>query len=132
MNAIEPNWISPLWFAVFATICALTFLVVSGMFPLRARPAAARSAAATLLIFGNSVLLTALLLGTVLYGCTELRWSTLIVVAGLVVLFAPGLFQLWPSSSRDGKVGLIVSVGVQLLALATLAKVAGPSLPSLS
>jgi predicted permease len=132
MNAIEPNWISLLWFAVFATICALAFLVVSGMFPLRARPAVARSGAATVLIFGNSVLLAALLLGTVLYGCTELRWSTLIVVAGLVVLFAPGLFQLWPSSSRDGKVGLIVLVGIQSLALVTLARVAGSSLPNLT
>jgi hypothetical protein len=132
MNAIEPNWISLLWFAVFATICALAFLVVSGMFPLRARPAVARSGAATLLIFGNSVLLAALLLGTALYGCTELRWSTLIVVAGLVVLFAPGLFQLWPSSSRDGKVGLIVLVGIQSLALVTLARVAGSSLPNLT
>jgi hypothetical protein len=132
MNAIEPNWISLIWFAVFATISALAFLVVSGMFPLRARPAVARSGAATLLIFGNSVLLTALLLGTALYGCTELRWSTVIVVAGLVVLFAPGLFELWPSSLRDGKAGLIVSVGVQLLTLAALARVAGSSLPSLS
>jgi len=132
MNAIEPNWVSLLWFAAFATVCALAFLVVSGMFPLHARPAAARSGAATLLIFGNAVLLAALLLGTGLYGYTELRLSTLIVVAGLVALFTPGLFQLWPSSSRDGKAGLIVSVGAQLLALATLAKVAGPTLANLS
>ncbi len=132
MNAIEPNWISLLWFAVFATVCALAFLVVSGMFPLHARPAIARSGTATVLIFGNAVLLAALLLGTGLYGYTELRGSTLIVVAGLVMLFAPGLFQLWPLSSRDGKAGLVISVGVQLLALAALAKVAGPSLPSLS
>jgi hypothetical protein len=132
MNAIEPNSISLLWFAVFSTVCALAFLVVAGMFPLDARPAVARSGEATLLIFINVVLLAVLLLGTGLYGYIELRWSTLIVVAGLIVLFAPGLFQLWPSSARDGKVGLIVMVGIQSLALATLARVAGPSLPGVS
>ena len=76
---------------------------------------------------GNAVLLAALLTGTGLYGYAELRWSTLIVVAGLVVLFAPGLFEAWPSSLRDGSAGLVVLVGVQMLALAALAKIAGPS-----
>ena len=28
MSAIEPHWISLLWFAACATICALAFLVV--------------------------------------------------------------------------------------------------------
>jgi hypothetical protein len=102
----------------------VAFLVVAGMFPLRSRPDSARSSAATLLIVVNAVLLTALLRGTGLYGYAELRWSTLIVIAGLVVLFAPGLFEVWPSSLRDGKTGLVVLVGVQILALATLAKVA--------
>ena len=127
MQAIEPNWVSSLWFAGFATICTLAFLVVAGMFPLRARPDSTRSSAATLLVGGNALLLAALLVGTGLYGYAELRWSTLIVVAGLVVLFAPGLFEVWPSSLRDGSTGLVVLVGVQVLALATLAKVASPS-----
>ena len=82
---------------------------------------------ATLLVVSNVVLLVILLTGTSLYGYAELRRSTLIVVAGLVVLFAPGLFEVWPSSLRDGSTGLVVLVGVQVLALATLAKVAGPS-----
>jgi len=86
----------------------------------------------TLLVIGNAVLLAALLMGTGLYGYAELRWSTLIVVAGLVVLFAPTLFEIWPSSMRDGSAGLIVLVGVQMLALAALAKVAGPSWANLS
>jgi hypothetical protein len=124
MNVIEPNWISLLWFAAFATVCTLAFLAVAGMFPLRSRPEAAKSGAATVLVVGNAVLLAALLLGTGYYGYAELRWSSLIVVAGLVVLFAPGLFEIWPSSWRDGSAGLAVLVGVQVLALATLAKVA--------
>jgi hypothetical protein len=132
MDAIEPNWVSSLWFAAFATICAIALLVVAGMFPLRARPDSVKSGSAALLAAGNAVLLAALLLGTGLYGYTQLRWSTFIVVAGLVVLFTPGLFETFPSSLRDGRTGLVVLVGVQLLALAALAKVAGSSLAIIS
>ncbi|MEA2900096.1 MAG: hypothetical protein QOJ84_5711 [Bradyrhizobium sp.] len=126
MDAIEPNWISLIWFAAFATICMIAFLIVAGMFPLGSRPDGARSGAATLLVVGNGILLSALLVGTGLYGYAELKWSSLIVVTGLVVLFAPGLFEVWPSSLRDGSTGLVVLIGVQILALATLAKLAAP------
>jgi predicted permease len=132
MAAIEPNWVSLIWFAAFATICMVAFIVVAGMFPLRSRPDQARSGAATLLVAGNGLLLSALLVGTGLYGYAELKWSTLIVVTGLVVLFAPGLFEVWPSSFRDGRTGLVVLIGVQILALATLAKVAGPPWANMS
>jgi hypothetical protein len=132
MAAIEPNWVSLLWFAAFATIGTVAFLVVAGMFPLRSRPEAARSSAATMLVVGNGLLLSALMVGTGLYGYAELKWSTLIVVTGLVVLFAPGLFEVWPSSLRDGRKGLVVLVGVQILALATLAKVAGAAWANIS
>jgi hypothetical protein len=132
MQAIEPNWESLLWFAAFATIGVVAFLIVAGMFPLRSRPEAARSNAAAVLVVGNGLLLSALLVGTGLYGYAELRWSTLIVVTGLVVLFAPGLFEVWPSSLRDGRKGLVVLVGVQVLALAVLAKIAGPAWVNMS
>jgi len=132
MEAIEPNWVSLLWFAGFATVGTLGFLVVAGMFPLRARPDTMRSTAATLLVVGNAILLAALWIGTGIFGYAELRWSTLIVVTGLIVLFAPGLFEAWPSSLRDGRTGLVVLVSVQLLALAALAKVAGPSWAQMS
>jgi hypothetical protein len=102
------------------------------MFPLRSRTDSARSGTATLLVIGNGLLLSALLVGTGLYGYAELRWSTLIVVTGLVVLFAPGLFEVWPSPLRDGRTGLVVLIGVQILALATLAKLAGPPWANMS
>ena len=127
MDAIEPHWVSLLWFAAFATTGMVALLVVAGMFPLRSRSEGARSNGAILLVVGNGLLLAALLVGTGLYGLAELRWSSLIVVTGLVVLFAPGLFEVWPSSLRDGWKGLFVLVGVQILALAALAKVASPS-----
>jgi hypothetical protein len=112
MDAIEPHWISLLWFAAFATVCTLAFLVVAGMFPLRARPMAVKSDIGLLLVIGNAALL---------------RWSTLIVVAGLVVLFAPALLEIWPSSFRDDSKGLAALIGIQMLALAALAKIASPA-----
>jgi hypothetical protein len=132
MAAIEPNWGSLIWFVAFATVCMLAFLIVAGMFPLGSRPETARSGAATLLVIGNGLLLSALLIGTGLYGYAELRWSTLIVVTGLVVLFAPGLFEAWPSSLRDSRTGLLVLIAVQIVALATLAKLAAPSWANMS
>jgi hypothetical protein len=132
MGAIEPHWISLLWFALLATVCTVSFLVVAGMFPLHLRPDSAKSGAATLLVAGNALLLAALSIGTGFFGYAELRWSTLIVVAGLVVLFAPGLFEVWPSPLRDGRAGLVVLIGIQLLALATLAKIAGPAWAGMS
>ncbi len=132
MDAIEPHWISMLWFAAFATICTVAFLVVAGMFPLHARPEPVKSGAITLLVVGNAILLIALMMGTGFYGYAELRWSTLIIVVGLALLFAPGLFEVWPSSLRDGRAGLVFLIGVQLMALATLAKVAGTFPTSMS
>jgi hypothetical protein len=122
MDAIEPHWISLLWFAVFATVCTLSFLVIAGMFPLHSRPDSLKSNAGLVLVAGNAVLLAALSIGTAIFGYSELRWSTLIVVAGLVVLFSPALFEIWPSSFRDGSKGLVTLIAIQLLALATLAK----------
>jgi hypothetical protein len=124
MQAIEPHWISLLWFAGFATVGTVVLLIVAGMFPLRSAPDAERSVATALLVAGNAVLLAVLLMATGLYGYAELRVSTLIIVAGLVVLFAPALFEVWPTSFRDGTTGLVVLVGVQVLALAALARVA--------
>jgi hypothetical protein len=127
MDAIEPHWISLLFFAALATICTLSFLIVAGMFPLRSRPDSLKSNGGLLLVTGNALLLAALSIGTAYFGYSELRWTTLVVVAGLVVLFAPGLFEVWPASFRDGSKGLAVLMGIQLLALATLTKIASPA-----
>jgi len=132
MGTIEPNWIALVWFALFATVCAIAFLVVSGMFPLAARPQQAKTGAATALAAGNGLLLIALLAGTGLYGYAELRCTSLIVVAGLVVLFAPGLFEAWPSAMRDGATGLGMLIGIQLCALAALVKIAPRALANMS
>ena len=127
MDAIEPHWISLLFFAALLTVCTLSFLVVAGMFPLRSRPDSLKSNGGLVLVTGNALLLAALSIGTAYFGYSELRWTTLVVVAGLVVLFAPALFEIWPASYRDGSKGLAVMMGVQLLALVTLTKLASPA-----
>ena len=70
MEAIEPHWISLLWFAAFATVCTLALLIVAGMFPLRIAPGRGQIGTATLLMVGNAILLAALLTGT---GLLRLR-----------------------------------------------------------
>lgn len=132
MDAIEPHWVALLYFAALATSCALAILILAGMFPLRSRVDAARSRVALLLVAGNAVLLIPLLIATGFYGYTELRWTTLIVVGGLVVLFSPGLFQALPAGLRDGRAGLIALAGVQGFALAVLAKIGGLSWANLA
>jgi hypothetical protein len=127
MSAIEPNWLSMLWFILFATICGISLLIVSGMFPL-----GRNSSLTALLVVGNAALLAALLIGTGLYGYTELRWSTLVVVTGLIVLFAPGLFEEWHWSIGSIKTQLAILVGVQVVALLTLNRIGGMPLPFVS
>jgi hypothetical protein len=77
MDAIEPHWISLLWFAAFATVCTLAFLVVAGMFPLRARPMAVKSDIGLLLVIGNAALLAVLSVATGLFGWSPVLWYCL-------------------------------------------------------
>jgi hypothetical protein len=130
MAAIEPNWLSLIWFALFASVGGVALLVVAGMFPLSARADEAKSATTTLLVLGNVVLLAALLVGTGLYGYAHLRWTTLVVVSGLIFLFAPALIEDWPWRLRSAAAQLMVLVGVQALMLATLVKVGAAAILS--
>lgn len=126
MSGIEPNWPSLLWFVGLWAACCVAFFVIAGMFPLGSRPEAARVKGGTALILWNAVLLAALAVGTVLYGAAELRWTSLVVAGGLVFLFAPALFQAWPSDWRDGRSGLGLLMVLQIGGLAALYAVAAP------
>jgi hypothetical protein len=132
MSAIEPNWLSMLWFILFATICGISLLIVSGMFPLGRNSEGRSSGLTALLVLGNGTLLAALVIGTGFYGYNELRWSTLVVVTGLIVLFAPGLFEEWRWSIGNTKTQLTILVGVQVMALLALNRISGMILPFVS
>jgi hypothetical protein len=106
MASIEPNLVPLLWFALCCTVACVAFLVLAGAFPLASRPDLAGSPAGTALALGNAVLLAVLVAATVWFGFSHLRWTSLVIAGGSVILFAPGLFHLWPERWRDGRAGL--------------------------
>ena len=120
MNHLEPNVMALSWFVPLWSVCCLAFLQLAGMYPLRAGgEGVARSA--VLLMLGNTALWLLLFAGTLAFASAELRWTTIVVVAGILFLFIPGLFQAIPARFRDGRAGLALSCVVLIAALGTLA-----------
>lgn len=113
MTMIEPNVAALLWFALFAGVASTGFYVLTGVFPLETRPDLRSRPLGLVLIAANVLLLLALVGGSLAYGVANLRWTSLVIVAGLALLFAPGLFNVWPQRWRDGIAGLaIVLAGI--------------------
>jgi len=117
LNHLEPNIIALSWFALLWSVCCLAFFQLAGLYPLRARGEGGGSA---LLVLGNTALWLALLAGTLAFARAELRWSTIVVVAGLLFLFIPEPFQAIPARVRDGHIGLAVAGVVLVAALGVL------------
>ncbi|KAB1073580.1 hypothetical protein [Methylobacterium planeticum] len=111
MTMIEPNVAALLWFALFASVASVAFYVLTGMFPLETRPDLRRRPLGLVLIAANVLLLLALVGGSLAYGAANLRWTSLVIVGGFAVLFAPGLFNVWPQRWRDGLAGLAIVLG---------------------
>lgn len=118
MASIEPNVAGLAIFTGLWTAACLGFLVLSGMFPASTRPAGARQTGGRALVLVNSLLWLALAAAALAYGYANLRLTSLIVVGGLVLLFAPAPFELLPISFRDGRRGLVALVALQGAALA--------------
>lgn len=108
VDSIEPNLVPLAWFALCWTVACVAMLVLAGVFPLNSRPDLAGSPSGTALALGNLVCLAVLVGGTAWFGWSHLRWTSLVIAGGSVVLFAPGLFHLWPERWRDGRAGLVV------------------------
>ncbi|WP_407169713.1 hypothetical protein [Bradyrhizobium sp. ORS 111] len=119
MTQLEPNLGALVWFGLLWSVCCISFLQLVGMYPLQRRSGAAVIAATLLWI--------ALSAGTITFAAVELRWSTIVVVGGVLFLFLPELFQALPRRWRDGPAGLAMSGCVMIVALALLAQVASPS-----
>ncbi|KWV51468.1 hypothetical protein AS156_12910 [Bradyrhizobium macuxiense] len=120
MMQLEPNLGALAWFCLLWSACCISFLQLVGMYPLQRRSAAAVIAATLLWI--------ALAAGTIKFAAVELRWSTIVVVGGVLFLFLPELFQALPLRWRDGRAGLAMSGCVMIVALVVLAQVAPSSL----
>jgi hypothetical protein len=119
MPQLEPNLAALAWFGLLWSVCCIGFLQLAGMYPLRRR--------AVLPVTMTTVLWAMLLAGTLAFGLVELRWTTVVVVGGVLLLFVPALFQVLPDWWRDGRAGLRLSCGVMIAALVLLARVAAPS-----
>ena len=98
MNQIEPNIQALSWFALLWSICCLGFFQLAGMYPLRRH--ASHSPISTLLVLANTALWLALSAATLHFAAIELRWTTTIIMAGLLFLFVPELFQALPRRFR--------------------------------
>jgi hypothetical protein len=124
MSMIEPNLPSLLWFTLLWTLCCVGFLVLSGSFPLKAAIERGRASSVGLAVF-NAGLMVVLAGATLAFGYLELRVTSLVVVAGLVFLFAPTPFEAWPERWRDGRAVLAALMVVQLGTLAVLYHLGG-------
>ena len=121
MAGIEPNGLGLLVFGAAFAVCCLGFFTVMGMFPLSARPAALAGVPAIALIVINLALVVLLALAAALFAHQSLRWTSAVVLGGLIFLFTPSAFQAVPDDWRDSRAGLAVLGVIQVAALAAIA-----------
>jgi hypothetical protein len=126
VTSLEPNAIALFWFVLLWGICCLTFFQLAGRYPIRRSEARDR----VLLLLCNTVLWLTLLAGTLAFACVELRWTTIVIAAGIVFLFTPALFQAMPDRLRDGSGGMAIGGFAMVAALGLLVWLAaGPTAP---
>jgi len=85
MGQIEPHGAALLWFIAAWSVCCLGFLQLAGMYPLKARA----DDVPVPLVIGSTVLWLALAIAALAYAIAELRWSSIVIVGGLLCLFLP-------------------------------------------
>ena len=120
MNQIEPNIQALAGFVALWSMCCLGFLQLAGLYPLRRHPEHVQ--VPNLLVLAATILWIAVLAATVRFAVTELRWTTIVIVAGILFLFVPEIFQALPRRFRDGLSGLVVSAFAFAVALLLLAQ----------
>ena len=123
MSTIEPHVMALLWFTAFWSIASLGFYVLAGAFPIETRPDLGARRLGLALVGADLLLFFALAGGSLAFGVATLRWTSLVVVVGLGVLFAPGVFNIWPERWRDGLAGLVIMLCAMGAALCALAAV---------
>jgi len=122
VNSLEPNVIALSWFVVLWSVCCLGFLQLAGAYPFRIGDRGRKSA---LLVLGNTALWLLLLAGTLAFAFMQLRWTTTVVVGGVLFLFMPEPFQAIPDRWRDGRAGMAIALCVLGAALGLLTLLPG-------
>ncbi len=130
MTHIEPNLPALLWFVLLWSVCCLGFFQLAGMYPI-GRQQESASARSTLFVLGNTALWLALVAATVIFAHAELRWTTTVVVGGVLFLFIPEGFQALPGRWKDGRPGLAAAAIIMATALGLLASFDSPLIRSL-
>ena len=130
MTQIEPNLPALLWFVPLWSVCCFGFFQLAGMYPI-GRQQGDASARSTLFVLGNTALWLALLAGTVMFAHAQLRWTSAVVVGGILFLFIPEAFQALPGRWKDGKPGLAAAAIIMAVALGLLASFDGLLIRSL-
>jgi hypothetical protein len=130
MGQLEPNIQALAWFIALWSICCLGFFQLAGRYPLRRH--ATRTQASNGLVLATTALWIAVLAATVRFAVSELRWTTIVIVAAVLFLFLPELFQALPRRFRDEPSGLAVSVGAFAIALLLLTRNLVGGMPPLS
>ena len=105
MSAIEPNWPSLLIFLPAWLLGCAGLIFLSGSLPLSAAPGSVRVGFGPALVWLNLAVIVVLCVLTLGYAMQQLRWTTLIIGSGVVVLFAPFAVQDLPGSLKDTQLG---------------------------
>ncbi len=121
MSAIEPNWPDLLVFAPAWAIACVGFFYLSGSLPPSAAPSGVRSGIGPALVWLNLGVLIVLLALTAALAFTSLRWTSIIVTAGFIFLFAPFVVQDLPRPLKDTQLGLLLLLCLSVLGLALVA-----------
>jgi hypothetical protein len=120
MEAIEPNLPGLVTFGITWLIACIGFFFVSGSLPLAAAPQAVKGGIGPALIWLNLICAIFLVIGSFIFAYFELRVTTLIVLGGLIFLFAPFVVQDLLRPIRDSKRGLILLLMMNAVAMYVL------------
>ena len=115
MSQLEPNIAQLVWFTLLWSVCCLGFFQLAGMYPLASRAAKIPAS----LVIVSTALWIVLLISALAFAVTELRWTSTIIVAGLLFLFTPEPFQAIPERWRNSSAGVLftgLTLAVTLIA----------------
>lgn len=74
-----------------------------------------------MLVLTSTALWLILLTATLCFAVSELRWTSIVIMAAVLFLFVPEAVQALPRRLRDGRQGLALSTSAFAFALLLLA-----------